>query len=664
MGSSGLAERPIAITDVTVVPMDRPGTVPRQTVVLHDGRIRAVAPAAEVDVSDFEVVDGTGRYLMPGLADMHVHMWDTEVCGMFLANGVTTVRNMWGAPVHLAYQKAVEKRTIAGPRLVTTSPIVDGLTSTGSTMWPGSIPLTERGTAREMVEGFAARGYRQIKAYSFLKPDALRGLGEASAATGMPLVGHCPDALTFEEAIDAGQTCFEHLVNITHKRLLPEAEAAAEALRQELGAQARRDPRVVRLMAEGIDYESVQRLAMSMAERGVWNCPTLVVMQQMFQHPDVAMADPRNVYESAATLESWDPANDFRLRTATDPIEVRLEAARRRDDMLRNVVGILHEAKAPLLIGSDTPNPFVYEGFGVHDELANFVAAGLSPYEALRCATTEAARFLDETDWGTVAPGQRADLLLLRSDPLADVSAASDIDAVFTNDFRFSREDLEEMLRRRIEAVSPDRPSLPADLDPPADNATTELSRGRMAESLSGARTAQVSYRCCAGERGGRVIDQVSAEPSFVSRRRVWLGADGLLDRAERVFESQLGGDRCLIEWSDSDQTYQVDLEDVDGWKSRYSVGDRRMLPDSRLAELAAPLSRLSGDDLAAVSPDEGGRVYPMKVVRSGAEVEVQIERKSGSSRQTFVLEGDRVVRATSTTWQGERTLEEDEPDS
>ena len=651
------SERPVAIVDVTVIPMDRPGTIPHRTVVIENGRIRAIGPAEEIDTAGFDVVDGTGRFLLPGLADMHVHFWDTSECGMFLANGVTTVRNMWGAPLHLAYQRAYDAGTFAGPRLFTTSPIVDGLGPTGSTMWPGSTPLADPGDAREMVEGFVERGYQQIKAYSWLAPAALRALGDASAATGLPLGGHCPNEVSLEEAIEAGQTCFEHLTNVARNRLRPDAEEAVRARRAEVGLRAMGDPLVLNLMVDGMDFDSVRRVAASMAEREVWNCPTLVVMQQIFQDPATAMTDERNKYQDLETLRSWDPANDFRFRDATEPLEVRLAAARRRDEMSLAIVRVLHEEGAPLLIGTDTPNPFVHQGFTVHDELRNFVDAGFTPYEALRCATADPARFMGETDWGTVAVGQRAELLLVAADPLVDIAAVSDIDAVFVNGRHFNREDLQQMLSDRLEAVQPGGEVVAAELvQPPSNNVT--LSEGQMVEQLAGAPVGGVRYRCCAGPADARVVEEVHAARAREKRSRVWLTSEGWLERGEVVRTFPVGEQHVTAEWSEEGDGYVVETVDVDGWRSQNMVGGGRMLPDNHFSEFAAALSGIEGDDLRALSLDDEGSVIPISVSRSGSTVQVAFKRDNGSTEHLFTIEGDQIVQSRTLTWQGERVVE------
>ena len=128
----------IAVTNVTVVPLSAPASIPKQSILIEDGRIQAIGPFPDLPIQGARIIDGGGKYLMPGLADMHVHYWDAGEFGMFLANGVTTVRNMWGSPFHLALRKHVQSGAFPGPRVNTTSPIVDGPGPNGTTIWPGS----------------------------------------------------------------------------------------------------------------------------------------------------------------------------------------------------------------------------------------------------------------------------------------------------------------------------------------------------------------------------------------------------------------------------------------------------------------------------------------------------------------------------------------------
>lgn len=388
--------------------------------LVRDGRIEVVEPRGTLERAGFEVLDGSGRFLMPGLADMHVHWWRPEDGRLYLACGVTTVRNMAGAPIHLDLARRVESGELAGPHMVTATPVIDGMGEDGQTVWPSAQLLVHPEKARPLVRRYASRGYQQVKAYTWLRLDVLQALGRAAAEAGLPLTGHCPEGLTFEEAIAAGMRCFEHLLGIERGHLL---NGARMPVRRRPVASAR-DLRSRIAAASRVDYEAIRRLAALMAAQQVWNCPTLALNASAVD-PALTLADPRLQLESRDVEAAWKHA----AAAVSDQI-ARLHCV--RAEMYARAVAILHEEGAPLVVGTDSPSPFVFQGSSVRDELAHLVRAGLDRWQALRCATSEAARFLgQEREWGTAERGKRADLLLLSRDPLHDLDALRKPEVVF-----------------------------------------------------------------------------------------------------------------------------------------------------------------------------------------------------------------------------------------
>jgi imidazolonepropionase-like amidohydrolase len=429
---------PLVIAGATLIPMDGERRRRGLSVLIEDGTIVAIAPAAELAASGAETLDATGMFLVPGLCDMHVHYWEPLDANLFLASGVTLVRNMSGSPFHLDLRRRVERGELAGPRLVTTSPMVDGLGEDGATVWRGAASLVDPLAAAGMVAGYAAQGYEQIKAYSWLRADVLRALGRAADAAGLRLTGHCPEGVSYEEAIAAGMSCFEHLAGIERCHLRHGLEFPPQRRRGDRDAALRR----LRLGALHLDPDGVRRLGAAMAARQVWNCPTLVQQWAMAGDPAVLAAERALRYQAPARVASW-------LERIDGGAPDEVGAARRlRNARLLEVVAILHAEGAPLLLGTDTPNPFVLQGQSVHDELDRLAGAGLTPYQALRCATSEAARFLSAPA-GTIAPGRRSDLVLTRSDPLLDLTALRRPEAVFVNGHRLLRPDLDRLLAAR-----------------------------------------------------------------------------------------------------------------------------------------------------------------------------------------------------------------------
>jgi imidazolonepropionase-like amidohydrolase len=656
---------PLAVTRVTVVPMDAERVLPDHTVIVEDGRIRALAPSAQIDVGDAVIVDGSQRWLMPGLADMHVHYHDPAEFALHLANGVTTVRNMWGAPLHLALRQKVERGELPGPRMVTTSPIVDGPGADGRTIWPGSTLLDDPSEAERLVRRYAERGYQQIKAYSWLSRESLHALGRAAAAAGVRITGHCPNGITFEEAIAAGMSCFEHLTGIAEGHLrdgfaLPDVKDPERLVNLD----------TLRATSEGIDFDAVRRLGAQMAAAQVWNCPTLVVYQQMSQDRAAAMADPRLRYVPPARIRSWDPANDFRLQSVASAWDEWLDATQARIRAFKRVLSILHEEGAPLLVGTDTPNPFVFQGFAVHDELANFVDAGMRPYEALRCATVEPARFLGEsTEWGTVEQGKRADLLLLSANPLNDVGALRAPEAVLVNGFHFTGADLARLLEQRATSVRTAAP-LPSVALGGVGEGVQVVREGTLVERVSDGEVGCVAYRHLHLPDGRWIVEERYANGVERSRRtsRLSLRADLTVERAEYERETTLGEERCELAWSDAGR-YEVRLRDVDGAELRFEHDGPALVPSEQLAFTVMPLliarAPAGADRVEALSIDGGEpRVAAVawSPAASPAEDELaavaRIMRHGQRTEQHYRVHRDGALLALEqVTWMGRREL-------
>ena len=238
---------PFAFEDVDVVPMDTERVLEDQTVLVVDGRIAAIGPADTVDVPDGALrVRGRGRYLMPGLADMHVHCWTEEEHLLFLANGVTTVRNMWGAPHHLEWRRRAEAGELEGPTVYTTGPLIDG----DPPHWPGSVVVTDPEAARAEVARQKAAGYEAVKVYSRLSRECYDAIVEAAREHGLRVDGHVPGAVGIERALEARQDSIEHLEGYFLWDGAPPAGP----------------------------YDGWVRATL---EAGTWNCVTLVVIERL-----------------------------------------------------------------------------------------------------------------------------------------------------------------------------------------------------------------------------------------------------------------------------------------------------------------------------------------------------------------------------------------------
>ncbi len=372
----------VAFVDVAVVPMDRNRVIERATVLVRDGRIAAIG--AEKPPGGALLIDGRGRFLMPGLADLHVHAWYEEELLLFLASGVTTVRNLWGKPLHLRWRNEIERGERLGPTFFTTGDIVDGRPP----IWQGSTGVATGEEARAIVAAQARDGFREVKVYNKVPAAAYEAILDEARRRGMRVTGHVPLAAGIDRVLGR-QDCIEHLDGY-------------------FGVPGRKEP------------SRLRELAARTAEAGTWNCPTLVVYEKIAGDPKALRARPEMRLVPPRLLATWDPDKDFRLKgfTADDRAWLAEWNVERR-----RLVKMLRDAGAPLLLGTDAGNPFVVAGLSAHEELALLVASGLSAFEALAAATRNAAEYLED-DAGTVEVGRRADLLLVGGNPLEDVGHA------------------------------------------------------------------------------------------------------------------------------------------------------------------------------------------------------------------------------------------------
>ncbi len=416
----------VAYVDVNVVPMDTERILPHQNVVVVGDRISEIGSVEDVEVpSGAAIVQGNGRYLMPGLADMHVHAWKEDLA-TYVANGVTTIRIMHGEPHILDWRQRIEDGTLLGPSIYSTSPTIDGPTDE----YPDGVETYQEAYAAVIDAG--AAGYDFVKVYNSVSKDAYAGVTAAANEISLPVVGHIPFSVGLDGAIKAGQKSIEHLRGYVFKLvpasapIQPGAKMRERAIAWNYADQARFGP-----------------LADATRDAGIWNCPTLVDMQHwslptkeyvaLFSRPEVKYLSRRSRSWLIDRSKGW----------LADFTEDNFAAARKSLAVKKEFVGALHDAGAGILLGTDD----WMRGFAIVDELENLVDAGLSPYEAIKAGTGNAAEFLAASDeFGTVAVGMRADLLLLGGNPLDDVNNVRDISGVMLRGKWLPRNELDEIL--------------------------------------------------------------------------------------------------------------------------------------------------------------------------------------------------------------------------
>jgi imidazolonepropionase-like amidohydrolase len=413
----------IAITNVTVI--DGTGAPPQSgvTVVVTGDRIAAIGAAAKVPRGATRV-DGTGKFVIPGLWDMHYHA-DNDTANqrrfmaMNIANGVVGVREMFGSPSILALKRKVEAGEVLGSRMVLGSPIVDG----PNPYWPGSAVVDSPAAADSVVGALKASGAEFIKVYMLLPRATFFAVLRAAKARGLNVVGHVPYDVSAEEASDSGMRTMEHFYDIPFSTATNAASLHARAAKLLAGDRRAGFGTYNRLIAEATanyDSAAAARLAVRFKQNNTWQVPTLGVIQGMGRigAPDFDK-DPAFRYMPEGMQKMWSG-----IRSAFPTWrEEDWVALKKGFDSGLLLTGAMHRAGVDLLAGTDTPNPGLYPGFSLHRELELLVQAGLTPLEALQTATLNPARYLGATDsLGTVGAGKVADLVLLDANPLDNIS--------------------------------------------------------------------------------------------------------------------------------------------------------------------------------------------------------------------------------------------------
>jgi len=457
LGACRRGQPALAITHVTLI--DMTGAPPQRdmTVLIVRDKIAAVTPSESDDVPwSATVIDGHDKYLIPGLADMHVHLTAAgEPSGsrefmipLLLANGITTVRDMGGyLDALLPLRREIESGKRVGPRIVLAGPYLDG----NPPAFQPSLVVTNKVQASDDVKDLIRRGVDFIKVQSNLSRDAYFAIAETSKAEHASFVGHVPDRVTAAEASEAGQRSIEHLTGVLRgcssdePKLMREQFLAATGREKHVSSATRQDDWDGELL-QTFSEERAHALLEEFLANGTWQTPTLVLLRN-----------------DAYPGEHQPDANDARLKYVPQAVRQRwtqnlaqLDAhATARDyaeraglmDKSEYVVREMQRVGVNVLAGTDSPAPFVYPGFALHDELALLVESGFTPIAALQAATSRAAEFMGRSaTQGTIEKGKFADLVLLDENPLADIRNAGRIRAVVVRGKALDRAALDGML--------------------------------------------------------------------------------------------------------------------------------------------------------------------------------------------------------------------------
>jgi imidazolonepropionase-like amidohydrolase len=425
-------------THINIIDVETGKVMKDQTVCIDVNRIKSISSHPVTGAAN-TVYDCTGKYLIPGLWDMHMHDADDsftrfEYVPLFLANGVTGVRDMWGSDAMLKLKADIDAGKFSGPRMVVGSPIIEGALS----FFPTTLKAITETQGRHLVDSLADAGYDFIKVYSTVREPVYLAIADECKKKNIPLEGHLPIEVGLEEAIDAGQRSFEHNFSINRFLTGQEAENLKWSHHYLDTARSARDGQfMVRTEPLGIsekDFHLPEAVLNKMIRNRVAVVPTLTLARGRSISADSMAVQTKGLeYISAGFVHYW---------MSQPPVfpEEFIKTFGAAAKFLINK-GVL------ILAGTDVNNPFCVPGFGLQQELINLHNAGLTNLQVLQTATINPAKFLyREKESGTVTEGKLADLLILEENPLTDISNTQKINAVIVNGKYLSKTDIAAML--------------------------------------------------------------------------------------------------------------------------------------------------------------------------------------------------------------------------
>ena len=423
----------IAFTNVNVLPMTSETVLANQTVVVVDGRITAVGAADDVTVGEgATVIDGTGHYLMPGLAEMHAHVPPganppreavEDILFLYIANGITTIRGMLGSDYQIPLADELERGEVLGPNFYVAAPSLNGNTAPTAA------------DAERLMRAAKDAGYDLMKIHPGIPLPAWDRMVEVAAEVDLTFGGHVPADVGLVHAIETGMSTVDHLDGYIQAIASDGVQAQVNAGTISLGG-----------LVDGVDEAKLADIVQLTIDEDVYVVPTMYLWENLYGAPDVdaMLSQPEMKYVSQAQREGWRRQSAGNARGGAEEVAAYL-------NLRKQVLKALSDAGAGILMGTDSPQMFNVPGFALHRELQVVSSAGISNYEILKSGTAWVGKYvgdhlgLDGT-FGTVAPGQRADLVLLGSNPMDDLGNLTDRVGVMVRGQWVSRAAIDEGL--------------------------------------------------------------------------------------------------------------------------------------------------------------------------------------------------------------------------
>lgn len=447
----------MAIQNVNIVDVVNGSIIPKMDVIVKGDRIHEVVKSGTIEIDARILIDASGQYLIPGLWDMHAHPDDPEMWRMnpneasrdlllplFVMHGVTGIRDMAGSlKVVNSWKEKMANGSLLGPKIFAAGPLIDG----PNPMWDGSIGIKSIKAVKTKIDSLQEAGIDFLKVYSGLPDSIYYALSEYASSIDFPFCGHVPETVTNAEASRSGMKSLEHLLNIPLECSSEENSIRNNTI--DYGDLNDRLSKYVfrnKLIIESYDSKKAKALFQEFVKNDTWHTPTISMWYKNAYYEEELKKDQVNFkYLPKYVQKYWTPQFNDHLRYRQKEF---LEVKQLLVEHNKRIIKDMHEAGVKLLAGTDTgANPLCWPGQGVHLEIAMLEEAGLSPIEALKTATINPAIYLGiEKDYGTIASGKFADMILLSKNPLETVSNTQSIAGVIKSGAYFNKTRIAEYL--------------------------------------------------------------------------------------------------------------------------------------------------------------------------------------------------------------------------
>jgi imidazolonepropionase-like amidohydrolase len=420
----------IIITNVNIVDVKTGKLIENKTIAIDNNRITAIYDIETAGSDSTIVVDGKGKFLIPGLWDMHAHYkWnriDTEP--LLIANGITGVREMWGdMPEYVKVPKNTPQEGVVSPDIYFAADFIDG----NPPAFPGSLIVTNSDEAVVAVNNQIEKKVDFLKVYGMLTEEGFMAVAKEAKKGNIPFAGHIPNSVSIYKAIDAGMASSEHLYGFLEG-----------CIPQNKNENPPKSPEEV---VSRFSEKRFDSLCSVLAKSNMWLCPTLVVNRAVsYLNDSIFINDSRKAYLPGYVIEIWNQQLGFYTKSQ---IENHANSTRVRYLFELSLIGKMNEKGVKFLAGTDCPNPYVFPGFSLQDELSLLVKGGMPALDALRSATINPAIFMNKkADFGSVEVGKLASLVLLNKNPLENIENTKTIETVIVRGEVYSRKALDSML--------------------------------------------------------------------------------------------------------------------------------------------------------------------------------------------------------------------------